>query len=95
MKYLINLNAIGDFIENDDGSFKEKYCSISEKVGARKLGYNVVVLEPGYKSCPFHNHHINEELFLILGGSGTLRFGDEKHSISEGDLIACPPGKRS
>ncbi len=94
MKHLINILELTQFIETDDGPFKERYATVSDKVGAKKLGYNVVILEPGFKSCPFHNHHIAEEMFLILAGEGSLRFGEDTHPLKQGDLIACPPGGR-
>lgn len=92
MKPILNLSEITDFDENDDGPFREKFAGISEKVGAKKLGYNIVMLEPGFKSCPFHNHHVNEEMFLVLEGEGTLRFGQQSYPIKKDDIIACPPG---
>jgi uncharacterized cupin superfamily protein len=35
---------------------------------------------------------VNEEMFLILQGSGEVRIGTETHPIRQGDIIACPPG---
>jgi uncharacterized cupin superfamily protein len=40
----------------------------------------------------FHNHHDEEEMFLILEGKGVLRFGNERHAIRQHDVIACPTG---
>ena len=40
----------------------------------------------------FHNHHINEEMFLILEGEGTLRYGTKTYKIKKNDIIACPAG---
>jgi uncharacterized cupin superfamily protein len=31
-------------------------------------------------------------MFLILEGSGELRYGDARHPLRAGDIIACPPG---
>jgi uncharacterized cupin superfamily protein len=58
----------------------------------RKLGYNLTVLPPGKVQCPFHSHHGEEEIFLILEGEGELRFGDKRYPIRKHDAIACPPG---
>jgi uncharacterized cupin superfamily protein len=44
--------------------------------------------------CPFHNHRINEEMFLIIEGNGILRFGNNTYPIRKYDVIACPPGGR-
>lgn len=63
-----------------------------EHIGAQKLGYNLTVLPPGKAQCPFHNHHGEEEMFLILEGEGELRFGDSSYPILKHDVIACPTG---
>lgn len=76
----------------DNGFFTSKRALFSDAIGARKLGYNLTVLPPGKAQCPFHNHHGEEEMFLILEGEGVLRFGDERHPIRKHDVIACPTG---
>ena len=95
MKPLINLEDIIEFEEHEHGSFKGKYADIGEKIGANQLGYNLTIVPPGKKSCPFHNHHVNEEMFLILEGNGLLRFGKEEYKLIKNDIIACPNGDRS
>ena len=65
---------------------------ISDHIGAKKLGYNLTVVPPGRVQCPFHNHHGEEEMFLILEGEGELRFGEKRYPIRKHDVIACPPG---
>jgi uncharacterized cupin superfamily protein len=70
-------------------------CTMAEAgaaLGARKLGYNVTRVPPGKRAFPFHNHHANEELFFVLSGKGTLRFGAQEFPLRQGDFIACPPG---
>lgn len=78
-------------------SVKEKYEGatmgfVGPIVGAQKLGYNVTVLPPGKRAFPLHNHHVNEEMFFILEGSGEVRIGADRYPIKKGDFIACPPG---
>lgn len=94
MKPFLNIHEIKEFERSNDGDFKERYASIGNKIGALKLSYSLSILEPGKKVCPFHNHHINEEMFLILEGEGTLRFGDKEYPITKNDVISCPPGGR-
>lgn len=59
---------------------------------AKKLGASVDVLAPGKVSCPYHFHHAQEEMFVILEGSGTLRVAGEMLSISTGDVLFIPNG---
>ena len=53
-------------------------------MGAKDLGYSYDVVPPGKSSCPFHSHRANEEMFFIVAGTGTLRYGDETRPIRAG-----------
>lgn len=94
LKPVFNLQDLSHLISHEHGNFRSQYEDVSGKVGARRLGYNVTVVPPGKKACPFHNHHINEELFLILEGEGELRFGSDRYPLKVHDVVACPPGGR-
>ena len=72
--------------------FAARLAPIGANIGARKLGYNVTVVAPGKRAFPFHNHHANEEMFFVLEGSGTLRFGARELPVRKGDFICCPCG---
>ncbi len=78
------------------GASAEKYDirwgEIASRIGARKLGYNLTVVAPGKRNCPFHSHRAEEEMFFILEGTGELRYGDKTCPIKPGDIIACPTG---
>jgi uncharacterized cupin superfamily protein len=72
--------------------FEAKMAPVAPRVGARKLGYNITVVPPGKRAFPFHSHHANEEMFFVLDGEGTLRFGPDEYPVRKGHFIACPPG---
>lgn len=62
---------------------------------ARNLDCTLIRLEPGQVSWPHHFHHVSEELFVILEGTGTLRYEDGSHPLRPGDVVTCPPGPGS
>jgi len=72
--------------------FESRCARIGPLVGAKQLGYSYDVVPPGKCSCPFHSHRGEEEMFFIVSGSGTLRFGDKTRKIRAGDVICCPTG---
>jgi len=78
------------------GPAAEKYdasmAMISPLVGAQQLGYNITAVPPGKRAFPFHNHRVNEELFLILEGTGEIRVGEQRYPLRPHDLVACPAG---
>jgi uncharacterized cupin superfamily protein len=92
-KYIKNLYEMTPAGEMGQGTrFASKHRPISPDVGAARLGYNLTELDPGKTAFPYHYHHINEELFLVIEGTGKVRMPDGVHAIKAGDLIACPPG---
>ena len=72
--------------------YQARVARIGRRLGARKLGYRLVVLPPGKVAWPAHAHLVNEEMFFIIEGSGRLRLGDETWPLKAGDVVAVPPG---
>lgn len=72
--------------------YDTRWIEIASRIDARKLGYNLTVVAPGKRNCPYHSHRMEEEMFFILEGTGEVRIGAETYPISAGDVIACPPG---
>lgn len=92
VKPIVNLDDVTFDDVEEDGLYTSRRARFSDGIGARNLGYNLTVLPPGKAQCPFHSHHGEEEMFLILEGEGELRFGGERYPIRRHDVIACPPG---
>jgi len=72
--------------------YEAKMGYVGPQIGALKLGYNITAVPPGKSAFPLHNHHVNEEMFFVLQGTGELQLGKERYPIRSGDFIACPPG---
>jgi len=65
---------------------------LSDAVGARRSRLQHMVVESGALSYPPHCHSSEEELFVVLDGSGSLLLGDDEHSVRAGSVVARPPG---
>lgn len=72
--------------------FESDAVRIGPLLGAKDLGYSYDVVPPGKISCPFHSHRAEEEMFFIVSGTGTLRYGVETRKVRAGDFICCPTG---
>jgi uncharacterized cupin superfamily protein len=62
------------------------------QAGAQELAASVYELEPGAVGSPFHVHHANEELLLVLEGTLSLRGPDGTRLLSNGAVVAFPRG---
>jgi uncharacterized cupin superfamily protein len=60
--------------------------------GSRTTGLNHVVIASERRGWPRHCHASDEELFVILGGSGKLRVGDDEAAIRAGHVLSRPAG---
>ena len=90
---IVNLDQLETARELRHGDkFDATVAPVAPRLGARKLGYNVTTVAPGKRAFPFHNHHANEEMFFVLEGEGTLRYGADEHPVRKGDFICCPAG---
>ena len=68
--------------------------SFGKLLGLSNLGVSYNEVPPGKSSCPFHNHHVEDELFIVLEGEGTYRFGTGSFSFKAGDVLGAPAGGR-
>ncbi len=75
-----------------DGTRSGGVAGPREGMVAQKLGAGFDIVPPGKRSCPYHFHYAQEEMFVILEGEGTLRVAGEMIPIRAGDVIDIPPG---
>jgi uncharacterized cupin superfamily protein len=65
---------------------------ITDGMVAKKLGAGFDILAAGKRSCPYHYHLAQEEMFVILQGRGTLRVAGEMLPVRAGDVVVVPAG---
>lgn len=90
---IVNLNELPEPMgrEHED-RFASRHVPLGAPLGAKKLGYNLTELPPGKRAFPYHFHHVNEELFLVIEGTGELRWPGGTTPLKPMDIVCCPPG---
>lgn len=64
--------------------------SLGAAAGSQKIYVNIDYVPPKAYSTKYHSHSQQEEFFMILSGSGTLRLNDQEWFVKQGDFIAKP-----
>ncbi|MBL8519672.1 MAG: cupin domain-containing protein [Betaproteobacteria bacterium] len=75
-----------------DPLYDSEFTRLARGTAAKKLGASYDILAPGKRGCPYHLHHAQEELFVILEGEGTLRVAGEVIPVKAGDTVFIPAG---
>lgn len=87
-------NVFGDEwdAEQADPGFSWRRMRLGARLGGEKLGASVFELPPGQRSFPYHLHHANEELLLVLDGLVVLRRQEGEEELRRGDTALFPRG---
>jgi uncharacterized cupin superfamily protein len=88
---IVNVGDV-DAFENRRGDVAHAGRDLGRTVGSRRSGLRHLVVEPGALTYPPHCHSAEEELFVMLEGTGTLLLGDEQYPVRAGSVVARPPG---
>lgn len=82
---VVNANEI----EASHGVFRP----LTDPLGVTGFRVNRLDLSAG-KEGPVHDHTGDgqEEVYAVIGGSGTLRAGGEEIALVPGHFVFCPPG---
>lgn len=73
------------------GSF-DKVLTPEMRARGGTLGVVLTRVPPGRTACPFHTHLREDEVFYVVAGRGTLRYGDTLRELRVGDCVSCPAG---
>ena len=72
--------------------YDSQCARLASGTAARKLGASIDTVAPGKRSCPYHLHHAQEEMFIVLEGHGSLRVAGQMLALVPGDIAFIPPG---
>jgi uncharacterized cupin superfamily protein len=87
-----NVNEVPMERETREPLYDSRIARLARGAAARKLGASLYILEPGKRGCPYHLHHGQEEMFVIIEGAGMLRVAGEHLPIKGGDVVFIPCG---
>jgi uncharacterized cupin superfamily protein len=78
--------------ELTDPPFRARVSRVANRAGGAELGASLFDVEPGGAVSPYHVHHGNEELLIVLAGRPELRTPDGRRMLEPGAVVAFPRG---
>jgi len=76
----------------DEPGYRWERLRLGQRLGGENLGASVYVLPPGEKSFPYHLHHANEELLLVLEGEVIVRTPAGEDAATAGNALLFQTG---
>ena len=73
--------------------FRARRLYLARTLGSDQLGVSLWEVEPGESNMPYHAHHANEELLIVLAGAPTLRTADRERELQPGDSVLFRRGE--
>jgi uncharacterized cupin superfamily protein len=72
--------------------FRARRARIGYELGSELIGCSLWEVPPGEAAYPYHYHHADEELIVVLAGRPTLRTDTDVRELAEGEVIRFPLG---
>ena len=90
---LRNLKAeIEDVGSNFDGAPDLEFRLATKALELERSGLSYQRVPPGYRFPYGHTHQEQEELYVVVRGSGRMKLDDEIVEVTEWDVVRVPPG---
>ncbi len=87
----LNLREVEDSAKKF-GSTDNEARFPSRLLEVEKLGLSLQKLHPNKKSAFGHKHKVQEEVVIVLSGSGKMKLNDEVISLKPFDAVRIAPG---
>jgi mannose-6-phosphate isomerase-like protein (cupin superfamily) len=90
---LRNLKAdLEDVGSRFDGAPDLEFRLATEALELEQSGLGYQRVPPGYRFPYGHTHKMQEEVYVVLGGSGRMKLDDEIVELRQWDAVRVPPG---
>lgn len=85
----LDLEDVGS---NFNGSPDLEFRLATDELQLQQGGLSYQRIPPGYRFPYGHTHHVQEEVYVVLRGSGRMKVDDEVIDLVELDAVRVPPG---
>lgn len=78
--------------EDRPEGFRSRRARVGHRLGTERVGLSQFELPPGETAYPYHWHHVDEEIVIVLAGRPTLRMPDGERELEPGEIVLFRPG---
>ena len=75
-----------------DGAPDLEFRAATSALGLERSALSYQLVPPDYRFPYGHTHGTQEEVYVVLGGSGRMKIDDEIVELEKWDAVRVPPG---
>ena len=87
----VKLSDVKPFDYGFGGAIKATMADVGRTLGSKTIGLTIQTVGPGCFSSRRHKHVFQEEILVVMEGTGVLHHGDERVAVSPGDCVCYVP----
>ena len=88
----LNVRDLKPFSCDHGALIKWEMADVGRTLGSERIGLVVQTVHPGCQSSRRHRHLFQEEILVVMSGSGTLLHGEERIPVGPGDCVCYLAG---
>src|SRR5262245_23131904 len=89
---LTNIKDLQDLGSNFNGPEDLEFRAATKALELEKSGLTYQRVPANYRFPYGHTHKTQEEIYLVVGGSGRMKMDDEIVDVKQWDAVRVPPG---
>jgi mannose-6-phosphate isomerase-like protein (cupin superfamily) len=83
---------LDDLGSNFDGAPGLEFRAATAALGLERSGLSYQRVPPGHRFPYGHTHETQEEVYVVVGGSGRMKLDEEIVELERWDAVRVPPG---
>ena len=89
---LTNIKELDDLGSNFNGPPDLEFRAATKPLELEKAALSYQRVPPGYRFPYGHTHATQEEVYVVVNGSGRMKLDDEIVDVKQWDAVRVPPG---
>ncbi len=87
----VRVDAIKPFEYSFGGAIHARMADVGRTIGSQAIGLTIQTIAPGCRASRRHKHMFQEEILIVMAGTGTLLHGEERVPVEPGDCFCYTP----
>jgi uncharacterized cupin superfamily protein len=87
----VRIDGVAPFDYSFEGNIRARMADIGRAVGSQAIGLTIQTVAPGCRSSRRHRHVFQEEILIVMTGTGTLLHGEMQIPARPGDCFCYTP----